>query len=1156
MLFALSFISADYAHTMDRETKRIEKNLHERQSIMESYALKVLSMPADEWVDFKDFPDDFVIYRYERDTLKSWINQFTVANDEIAAVPLRYRLHQMTNGGGFIAPLTFLTPGEHYMNMGASWYVMNTYTDGTSTVVTGIMIKTESGNSNGISGEMNPKLYFNKGLVSVGLNADTEHIVRGKDGAPLFSVVKSDSFSVHIGLPVLKWMAILLMAIGVVFYHTVVKSRKSFYFYITGLVILRGCARILSNLMDPSIPFFSPMVYAVNGMYDSFASFILSNMMIYLLLQGGYIIRATLYQRISYASKRRRMMAGGITVVVTFLLLLYIHLSLTSLVQNSNIVLELFRVTEVNWFSIISFVSFALLFVALSYCIETSSVLLFGKRKFSIMSTKRLLWFAVIASLYSVSVVSFAGSQREWENNKVLTDKLAVNRDLHLELKLRTIEAQIASDQMISTFSFFPSGGLEIIKNRIVENYLMNAVGNRYNLSVTACDAGNQLLIDRNIPPVNCYDFYQDEIIRYGVPLSPGSRFFHMDRFNGKTSYLGIFEYFNRQTYGTSRLFIEIEKKYIQDSSGEEDDDSVPRQYSYAKYVGDKIAYYSGDYDYPSEINTSSFKMGYSRHLKSGYHHFVNKSSEDEMVVVSRPGRSPFEYVVFASYLFLFYGAVLVVVTLRLRKRDFIRIPVHTFKRRITLLVTILLFLALAFVGAGSVLFTIQRSASASEDDMKTNIKVIQSRLSEYCLYIDNQGIRGATPLFEAVDRLARNMRRDINLYDTYGSLVRTTRSELFENFVLGSRMNYKAYKAIAKDNALRYIATEKIDGNKYYSIYAPLFNSEGKTVAIVNLPLIARYEQFRENSLFSIATIINLYLLLMFVSVILGVTMANSITKPITEIKSKMESLSLSTRKQHIYYKDTKDEIGLLVSAYNKMVDDLEESTRQLSEREREQAWKEMARQIAHEIKNPLTPMRLSIQHMIRLKKNNIPGWETKFDDLSHSLLEQIDILSETASEFSSFAKFYNEPAVKLNLVELIDEQMVLFNTRDDVKIEFVNFTGEAWVFVRRSQIIRAFVNLISNAIQAVEGIEGAYVRITLDSEDFIYVVAIEDNGPGVRDENLEKLFKPNFTTKSSGTGLGLAISASIMNQSGGSIYYEKSELGGAGFFMNIPKA
>ena len=322
-----------------------------------------------------------------------------------------------------------------------------------------------------------------------------------------------------------------------------------------------------------------------------------------------------------------------------------------------------------------------------------------------------------------------------------------------------------------------------------------------------------------------------------------------------------------------------------------------------------------------------------------------------------------------------------------------------------------------------------------------------------------------------------------------------------------------------------------------------------------MNIPYFVKPSDFRGDLSAVIATIINIYLLLLIAAIVGGGMLSKQLSKPLAAISSKMKRMDVSKKAEHIDYKN-RDELGLLVGAYNKMVDDLEESTQQLAKKEREHAWSEMARQIAHEIKNPLTPMRLSIQHLISMKQRNIAGWENKFEDVANSILEQIEILSNTASEFSSFAKFYFEESIEINLYTLLEEQKILFDTHDNIRISFVHDTDEAMVFARKGQIIRVIVNLLSNAVQAVEANGGGYVKISLKQERGGYRVSFEDNGPGVKPDDIGKLFKPNFTTKSSGTGLGLAISQNIIDQSGGEISYCRSEFGGANFNFLLPMA
>jgi nitrogen fixation/metabolism regulation signal transduction histidine kinase len=258
----------------------------------------------------------------------------------------------------------------------------------------------------------------------------------------------------------------------------------------------------------------------------------------------------------------------------------------------------------------------------------------------------------------------------------------------------------------------------------------------------------------------------------------------------------------------------------------------------------------------------------------------------------------------------------------------------------------------------------------------------------------------------------------------------------------------------------------------------------------------------------------------------------------------------------EYIIY-DQEDELTSLVRSYNLMVHDLSDSTRQLAQAERDKAWSAMARQVAHEIKNPLTPIKLQLQMLIRMKQSGRPGWEDKFEEVSATILEHIDILADTANEFSTFAKLYSEEPVLIDLDTLIREEVAMFDARDDVSFSYYGLEG-AEVMGPKPQLTRVLVNLVTNAVQALEGRTDGKVVVSLRNsvKEGFYDIVVEDNGPGVKEENRAKLFTPDFTTKSHGTGLGLAICRNIVERCGGEIGYSKSfTLGGACFTVRYPK-
>ena len=286
----------------------------------------------------------------------------------------------------------------------------------------------------------------------------------------------------------------------------------------------------------------------------------------------------------------------------------------------------------------------------------------------------------------------------------------------------------------------------------------------------------------------------------------------------------------------------------------------------------------------------------------------------------------------------------------------------------------------------------------------------------------------------------------------------------------------------------------------------------------------------------------------------------------PLVEMGRKMNTADIHNLEYIIYKRE--DEISSLVDAYNRMVQDLSESTQKLAAAERDKAWSEMARQVAHEIKNPLTPIKLEIQRLIRLKQKGNPAWEERFDKVSDVVLEHIDILTDTANEFSTFAKLYSEDPVLIDLDSTLQEQLLIFDNKENIDISYIGMK-DSFVMAPKPQLIRVFVNLITNAIQAVEihqkdaaekGEETPDGRIVIclrnSMREGFYDIVVDDNGPGVKEENLSRLFTPNFTTKSGGTGLGLAICRNIITKCEGDISYQKSfALGGASFTVTLPK-
>jgi len=247
-------------------------------------------------------------------------------------------------------------------------------------------------------------------------------------------------------------------------------------------------------------------------------------------------------------------------------------------------------------------------------------------------------------------------------------------------------------------------------------------------------------------------------------------------------------------------------------------------------------------------------------------------------------------------------------------------------------------------------------------------------------------------------------------------------------------------------------------------------------------------------------------------------------------------------------------DEIGLLVAEYNKMVNKVEENAALLAQSERETAWREMARQVAHEIKNPLTPMKLNIQYLQQAMRRDVPNIKELTDKAADSIIEQIDNLSYIASEFSNFAKMPEARPEKLELGALLNKAVELYQNDQHIKFTIIESSEPLYVYSDRSQLLRVFTNLLENAKQSIPAGNQGNVLVTVKTENNSVTISIADNGTGISDEVVKKLFQPYFTTKSSGTGLGLAMTKKIIEFWKGEIWFETKEGVGTTFYIKMP--
>jgi signal transduction histidine kinase len=467
-----------------------------------------------------------------------------------------------------------------------------------------------------------------------------------------------------------------------------------------------------------------------------------------------------------------------------------------------------------------------------------------------------------------------------------------------------------------------------------------------------------------------------------------------------------------------------------------------------------------------------------------------------------------------------------------------------------------LILLSLLIVGGGSVYFNVRQYNNSQYENI---IEKTQSVLVEIeHKFGDYKSLKDENPEYinYLLIKFSNVFYSDINLYDLEGNLLSSSRPEIFIKGLLGNKMNPDAYYQLKFNRKSEYIHNEKIGNLNYLSAYIPFRNYMNQEVAYLNLPYFTKQDKLKSEISKLVVAIANSYLILFLITAFLAVLLAKNVTRPLRLIQKKFHEIQLGKQNEKIKY-GKKNEIGELVAEYNRMVDELMKSAELLAKSERESAWREMARQIAHEIKNPLTPMKLSVQHLQRSWQSKDANYDKLQQKVTLTLIEQIDTLSSIATEFSMFANMPKSKNEKINIITKINNTVNLYSDEESPEITIENHgSEEIFVCADKEQIIRVFNNIIKNSIQAIPVNRKGLIQIEIVKDQQNVIISIRDNGAGIEEKLIDKIFEPNFTTKSSGMGLGLAMSRNIIEQSDGKIWFETELNKGTVFYISLPLA
>jgi two-component system, NtrC family, nitrogen regulation sensor histidine kinase NtrY len=592
--------------------------------------------------------------------------------------------------------------------------------------------------------------------------------------------------------------------------------------------------------------------------------------------------------------------------------------------------------------------------------------------------------------------------------------------------------------------------------------------------------------------------------------------------------------------------------------------------YSFAVYNNLQMVSRHNDYAFPSHLQLNMVpKEEYQQRKKNNYDELWYKAGPDKVVIIARKESFIIESITLFSYLFCaflfvtgFFWLLNSFIRSRLRWSSIKQYWQMSIRNQVHATIIFMSLLSFIVVGVATILFFIDRYYSNNRERLSSTIQVMQNEvrnsLADIAVFDDVIKLYDLSyrdKLEQTISKISEVHAVDINMYDLEGNLKVSSLPLPYNKGIVSNLMDPEAYYHLSSLKEIQYFKDEKIGTLEYLSNYVPVLDANGQQYAYLNIPYFTSETKLRQEISNFLVAIINLNAFIFLIAGIVALFITNRITRSFTFISNRMKQVNLGKINEAIKWK-RKDEIGELVEEYNKMVAKLDDSAAVLAKSEREGAWREMARQVAHEIKNPLTPMKLSLQYLQKAIDNNAGNVTELSKSVARTLVEQIDHLSQIAGQFSQFANIGNPRNEVFDLNELLEGVTHLHGAEENLELNWQPQNGAVMILADKTHINRLFTNLIQNAMQAVPEDTAPHINIIQKVENGKVLVVVKDNGNGIPEAMQSKIFTPNFTTKTSGTGLGLAMCKGIVEQNHGRIWFETKEGMGTSFFVELPLA
>ncbi|MBP6643073.1 MAG: GHKL domain-containing protein [Flavobacteriales bacterium] len=947
------------------------------------------------------------------------------------------------------------------------------------------------------------------------------------------------------------------------------------------------------------LPLFDPATYATSFAFPSLGDLFMNATL--LAIGMGFMNR----QIRGHSNGRQNVPIAIMVWAATLTSAAWVTQMIIGLVNDSSVDLDLFHVQRLNFASGVGLAGIAIIFGAWLLLVDAGVHLLRGRafRKtnwwigtiaisisilvhhhFGIRDTLLFLWpvplvlllfhmngtrARFVHVLIGLSVLSIITAHvltkythaREHRERLVLAERLSVREDPVVELLFREVAPELRSDPELYALitSNTPCNVGEL--DAAVRQSHFGGYWDRYDVRVFAYDAEGipRCSSEGNVPRslVEEHPTYVDHAAVVDMP----ELFFDQGGVEGPYYHARV-AVMARENSAPGQLIIELHPRSVTQSLGFPElllagDDQLTRrtdQYALARYEQSILVDRSNAPGIPLHWKRDLGNDGTAWFVDGGFEYLAKGSEKGTLLVLGLPLPGLVDRATTFSYLFALFSAILALVLL-LRTLWVVRglppMGIAAKVRTALLLFAVVGLLVFAY-GAQHLLTTqyAQRIEAKGLEKARSAHVELQQRLdgrsaltSERSRYLEHLLAQLSNVLFT-----------DIALYDLHGRLLASSRPQIFSAGLLGPRMDAVAYAKIVIGQAGSFVHQEAIGTATYQSAYLPLQDRKGTVLGYLALPSFADQRQQELERADVLVTVVNLFVLFFALSVLVAVFISNWTTRPLDLLKQALGRVALGGTNKPIRYRG-KDEVGQLVEVYNRKVEELRDSAEKLARSERETAWREMAQQVAHEIKNPLTPMKLSIQHFQRTWTPEAPDADQKLERFSTGLVQQIDALSGIANAFGDFARMPRAKPEDLDLGEVAEVALAVFTGTPNLQftLEKKN-NGPFLIHADREQLLRVFNNLLKNALQSVPDDRKAEIRVALAHDKSNVIVEIHDNGIGIAEADRERIFQPNFTTKSSGMGLGLAMVQRIVEAAGGTVSFTTEEEVGTTFIVALP--